>query len=934
MTGQRNQLVDWFVGLAVRLDRFLRRRDWKLQRSFDGPAKTFFGVDGYSPVAFLVFGIALLFQIFGPSLGWRDGLVAIGLLIIIPILLATMVKLLGAHRLWLGQITTVLIVSLIVFFYADPEAREAGDDLYRHILAPVLWVLIVAMLFAKWLSGRMFRHFRGRFSEHLKETELFVKPEISASVTSGSIFWSFVTVPVRHPLQLLLFPAFVVIVVQDAHAMQQWGLSLLGVSWLALALAGFHERLQFIISMPRRVFFVGAQLVISVLIILLAIGRIIDFSYVSILLDSTAGPVLAVLVFATYFTFWFYEYWINRLLCERLLGALDSKTELREARIDYPIKQDAILDHIRVRKDDRKIQIHGAERFVVVGKHLDKPEGEDDEVFHFYSKRDLFARILDWAVQRNALTRKAADHLLHELERRIQYYFLALNLLLVGAFIGSWLLLHGLPQVAELCVAPINGPLAHVAKAIPGCVPETLLSSEDGKRVDLSRLIAGSEQQVPARVVLVAASGGGTRAALYTASVLRGLNELGALRDVVLTSGVSGGSAALAYFAAHRDTLINGDEAQWKNYMNVMSAAFIRDVLRGVVEWRVAKGTRLGTLLAESFQHRMQPPQASSTLAGPSQIALIFNTALCGHLHRNDESKLPLAQWDAENKRLSRSDRAGGRLVLTNLDSTEYFPLQGVSNLPVAHFKYVVVNEPQIPVTTAGALSANFPPVFSNAAVDVREQDRYWVTDGGAADNRGLVSLLYALRHALENLGNGVHKQQLPKIHIVVAEASKEGFDFTQDRGIGANSGAAEKYASQLSDKLWQEITAQYTKLGGKATNIKLYYLAMPLTLRARGGLGTHWILPNEVKLENAVEADPDRSKAMQVTLRGAQVRDIIYELHSIDNKQCLTDSMAGDRNLKTVWEWICSDPVHAREWASLQASLVRVTENIAGQQE
>ena len=53
----------------------------------------------------------------------------------------------------------------------------------------------------------------------------------------------------------------------------------------------------------------------------------------------------------------------------------------------------------------------------------------------------------------------------------------------------------------------------------------------------------------------VAASGGGTRAAVYTASVLRGLAEQGRIGNVVLASGVSGGSAALAYFALHQDAL-------------------------------------------------------------------------------------------------------------------------------------------------------------------------------------------------------------------------------------------------------------------------------------------------------------------------------------------------------------------------------------------
>ncbi|MCK7509570.1 MAG: hypothetical protein MZV70_39710 [Desulfobacterales bacterium] len=112
-------------------------------------------------------------------------------------------------------------------------------------------------------------------------------------------------------------------------------------------------------------------------------------------------------------------------------------------------------------------------------------------------------------------------------------------------------------------------------------------------------------RRVGDKVILLAASGGGTRAALYTASALRGIAALGRLDDVVLVGGVSGGSAALAYFAIHRDQLLqqapgsctaaelervgNGDASgvdAWCVYIAAMARPYIEDVLRGALRDR------------------------------------------------------------------------------------------------------------------------------------------------------------------------------------------------------------------------------------------------------------------------------------------------------------------------------------------------------------
>ena len=97
----------------------------------------------------------------------------------------------------------------------------------------------------------------------------------------------------------------------------------------------------------------------------------------------------------------------------------------------------------------------------------------------------------------------------------------------------------------------------------------------------------------------------------------------------------------------------------------------------------------------------------------------------------------------------SSSVPAGGRLIFTNLPQSA-FPKTtgetgGAPGLPV------VLNDRTIPLEDAAALNANFPPVFSNAAIDVGRNTRYWVTDGGAVDNRGVEMMFYALREAIRH---------------------------------------------------------------------------------------------------------------------------------------------------------------------------------------
>jgi hypothetical protein len=201
-----------------------------------------------------------------------------------------------------------------------------------------------------------------------------------------------------------------------------------------------------------------------------------------------------------------------------------------------------------------------------------------------------------------------------------------------------------------------------------------------------------------------------------------------------------------------------------------------------------------------------------------------------------------------------------------------------------------VFADDQVPLTRAAALHANFPPVFTNAAVDVPVSDRvpdeldgvrYWVTDGGAVENRGVLSLLFALRAAVrqeidQRAGAG---GPAPRFHVLVAEASGESTSYSSLPGLSSRFGAPAQLGSQLMKELQNEIQTAMEELGGK---MDIHYLAMPGQLRVDGGLGTHWMLPGKIRLsapEICSAEARERHLDGETPKTGTQVRNAIYDL-------------------------------------------------------
>ncbi|NNF97715.1 MAG: hypothetical protein HKM94_12390 [Halobacteria archaeon] len=931
-----------FVCLPEVIDSGMRHLDRIMHSSYRGAWQRLF-MQGHSLLPFLFTFTAIGFTVVGPTPRFRGELAVVGIIAAAALFWLTvrywLAKRGSAHGLLSLQIGIIFLLA--IFFYILPGAGpvEADGVPYRHIFTPIILMLLLLAALSQWIAARVLSGYPARyrvmFSKLLPTTELFVKPW-QPHANGKKVLHGFINAPLYHPLHLLLLPSFGVILVKPHYVWIVAGVLLL-VAWSLLLFTGIHDRLSLMIKIVQRWFLIGGQLVISLVIIVLAIARLADIHYVTTLLDSTPGQVILGYVVAAYTAFWLYEYWINRALSERMLPLLlplNDKPE-RVVAIDYPIQPDAVTTEVEA--NDRWIEVFSGARFVAVGFYQPSDSQGLCRAWESYEKIELFAHIAERAQcmpNLSSIKKYQVKAAVGELHKRTRLYFNIMNLLLVFVF---GLGFYGL----------------HLLKQDPIAVGNLVTTENTSQQVVNLREMLFEQPRASNKVIIVAASGGGTRAALYTASLLRGIAKLESSNDIVLLSGVSGGGAALAYFALHRDTLLekqpancgveqlnqiekNGESIStsdpWCAYVATMAKPYIEDVLRGLPEVKIFTHKSLGQLLSESFVRgfRVNPNSTPFMLSDIKDVGLILNTALAGHPATTSPWLSELYKDKLGAKDQFYSTASGGRLIFTNIKDVSAFPVptDALQDAKDEYQTYVIVGGKQTAVTAAAALNANFPPVFANGAVDILSNgsndvlERYWVTDGGAIDNRGIISLLYALQSALDEQSKACGNKcksfamQRPEIHLVIADASAATIDYHADRGVGSKFGAAQKFASQLMLKQIAKAKKSYGDMGGQ---IHEHYLSMPAVLRMRGGLGTHWMMPVQVTLKDITEPDPDKAKTL--TIDRLPLISLITQLHDSNSDKCGEPQSIYKAESDTPEEWVKADP-HACAWNRLVKEL------------
>ena len=865
-------LFDKLARLTEKLDDRLRLHDFAAHRTVGGRLDHRFRIARHTPAVVLLPSLLSGALVLGAPTGWLRPLLAV---VAAAAMCGWLVWALALsdRRKWplrrdlFIQLLSIIAVGGAVWVWGSDQYRPTG--IYRHVLMPFSAALAIALLAAALLISFMFRRLQANsnFNACLRDTELFADRGPVPAVTWGTVSTSLLMVLFRAPLELLTLPAIAVLLA-SAGWVQVYGCIVLGMCFVALFVAGLNERFDTMWTLTQVVFFQGGALIVSVAIIVLAALRLTGVLYVTTILDSAAGQVIAFAVADFYVLSWYYDYWSHRLIADQVIGLFD-RGAVGTASISYPIDPNRVATSVPAR--GRVLQVHGSSRFIVIR------EGGPVTFFQSYAITDL----LDTLAASGAPGGRAVPTPMQVRGRMFNFHTL------VGV------LFVGIITVGALRIS--KGPQE----------PEVTLRRSTTAGVSLSRLLfAPSPDDSDRPAILIAASGGGTRAALYAASVLEGIANLGHVADVRLGSGVSGGGAALAYFAARRPELIQNNQEAWQRYFDTLKQPFIRDVLEQASEWRMVRGGRLGTLLAQSFRDRwhLEPPR--TTLTDIDDFGLILNTSLAGHFERPKDAprNQRLADVEPRNRATSSSDLAGGRLVFTNLQLSELFAGRslepgGLHSLPV------VIRSPDVRLEDAAALNANFPPVFPNAAVDVDDTTRFWVTDGGAADNRGMEMLLYALRDALQGPDAARRTGKLPRIHVVVADASAFSEGYVQDRGVSTIAGAGTRFASQLAVELVASIRSLYQ---GQEDRFQFSYLLMPERLRASDSFGTHWMLQDSITIRHDQESR---------TLKGDEMIGVLRALYTPGDHHDLAPDAC------RVLLWGRSDPAY-RPWLDVVTAL------------
>jgi hypothetical protein len=769
---------------------------------------------------------------------------------------------LGKARAFLACLLLTLLLGLVItvlwLWFTPPQPSEAAGGFYPHVYLLFLGALLAIALFGRLLAHIMFSGFKAAkaFRDGMIGEDLLRNERTAPDVSNLRLLSALINGVSENPLHFLLLPAFVAFM--SPTDWLWWIVPLFTLVSLILIMYGsLSSRWEQMLVYVQRWFLVGTPLVMSMAVILLAALRLLDVTYVSTVLDATPVGVLFIFIVMMYVAFWFFEYWVNRWVGEKLLEILGSREHAGQGFVPCGYSRGDPAPWASVA--GRVIALHGTGRFVAQGwferKEPAAGERAREHAFTTYGLVELFQVL--------GARQEKGTEFAHDIRRRVHLYFTLINLLLVAAAVG--LFLWHLNWSRPLAVDPMVS-----ASAIkPDVVTKAERQAQARATGDTlaQRLLAQSAGQRPS--IVVAASGGGTRAAVYTAVALEGMGQINRARDVVLLSGVSGGGVSAAVFASRFASLRTAnprDESvekpgPWMKYVATVSQPYIQDVLEGAGELRIAGSASLGVLLQESLERRAFAGDFTEvdTFAKLQDPKLILNSAISGHPYSDSEllaGRVAAPGQSCVSQSRPYANLAGGRLIFTNLDNLSGFP-EPSTDVPDMWLPYRIVNDGNVELAAASALTANFPPVFSNARVRLITRESglcpaqsYFVTDGGATENLGLVSALFALRGTLSQLPEAA---PLSDIHVLALEASAIDYDYRDDRGVGAATGGSkERINAGVTQLLLREVGGLVAKHGA---TLRVHYLPLPVAFRSRGGFGTHWMFARNVRVTNPLLA-------------------------------------------------------------------------------
>ena len=436
------KIYDFNVQMRSIIDRFWGKMDFIFNRTYGGLLGEKLENEGHAPFIYALAIIVLFFIIHGPTMGYRGaGALAVFLIsaaisilgVLIWNMLVHLKKFRSSQMVFWFQLMLIVAVCGFVYIFASKKANESMNTLYQHQLIPlflflaVLPIIFSRLVIVRLLFGDLREKYGALFKDRLKWVELFVAPPAYPTVTIRIVSLSAINTLLRYPLHLLFIPAVAVLLAP--YALREYikviALVFFLATWFFLSLASIVSELDAIIIQIRRFLFKGGQLIVSVVVIIFAAGRFFEFGYILTVVEG-AKWTLGSYIITAYFCFWFYEYWINRIVTEALIGFFRNAND-PIGQASYPIDPSAVSSNVKSEK--RVIQIHGFARLAVIGFKKGKKNVPENEVFQIYELIDFFRRLTEDVLPISRHRIKRFRRINRSIHSRLKSYFGILFLL-------------------------------------------------------------------------------------------------------------------------------------------------------------------------------------------------------------------------------------------------------------------------------------------------------------------------------------------------------------------------------------------------------------------------------------------------------------------------------------------------------------------------
>ena len=296
--------------------------------------------------------------------------------------------------------------------------------------------------------------------------------------------------------------------------------------------------------------------------------------------------------------------------------------------------------------------------------------------------------------------------------------------------------------------------LAVIAMQSAGCaflMPDKIHYELTPGKASAERCETPAPADSSARIVGIALSGGGSRAAVFGAAALEALAEHGLLSQASHISSVSGGSLASSYYMANPPTCGTaidsaGVQSCWRDYFGEFKTR-MRTSYRNWLLLRNLKPTRFSS-----------PTRRVISLQEALDNEFLGNSTF-GELHPEPVLLINATSYDERRRfvfsNVCLEEGAGDAATVAHDGTTERYRIMAAAALSERTLQAFTFSRPDcarpvpadFPLLLAVAASAAFPPALGPVAIQAPSScgggDPEWwhLGDGGAIENAGTDSL-------------------------------------------------------------------------------------------------------------------------------------------------------------------------------------------------